>query len=298
MEWSAYHPFRSAVAKECYLALYDRRATMWPIESESKTVDTAYGETFVRISGPASAPPLVLLPGAATTSLMWAPNIIPLSEGFQTFAVDNIYDYGRSVYRRPFKGPADFVDWLDGLFDALRLKDRIRLMGLSYGGWLVCQYGLRHPDRLSRIVLLAPGATVLPIRSAFLLRGLASLLPIRSFTEGFLNWLFRDLAANEAGRTLLKEAVDDVLVARRCFKAKRPVVPTVLKDDAWRSLRVPTLFLVGANEKIYSAEKAIQRLHDVAPQIQAEIIPGAGHDLSIVQAERVNERVLSFLQGP
>ena len=46
----------------------------------------------------------------------------------------------------------------------------------------------------------------------------------------------------------------------------------------------------------YSAEKAVRRLNTFAPQIKTEIIPGAGHDLTLVQAELVNRKVLEFLQ--
>jgi hypothetical protein len=56
--------------------------------------------------------------------------------------------------------------------------------------------------------------------------------------------------------------------------------------------------LVGENEKIYSAQKAVQRLNTVAPQIKAEIIPKAGHDLTFVQAEMVTRKVLEFLKQP
>ena len=55
------------------------------------------------------------------------------------------------------------------------------------------------------------------------------------------------------------------------------------------------IVLVGENEKLYPAKNAVERLNIVAPQIQTEIIPGAGHDLTIVQAGLVNSRVLDFL---
>jgi pimeloyl-ACP methyl ester carboxylesterase len=63
-----------------------------------------------------------------------------------------------------------------------------------------------------------------------------------------------------------------------------------------KSIKVPTLYLVGEHEKIYSAQKAVQRLHKVAPQIKTEVIPDAGHDLTIVQAEMVNKKLLEFLK--
>jgi pimeloyl-ACP methyl ester carboxylesterase len=79
------------------------------------------------------------------------------------------------------------------------------------------------------------------------------------------------------------------------MQLRRVIAPTVLKDHELRSLRMPTLYLVGEHEKIYAAQKAMLRLKKVAPQITAEVIPGAGHDFTIVQAEMVNRKVLDFL---
>lgn len=174
MKLPASHPFRTAKAKEEYLALYDLRARQWPVASETRMVETSYGQTFVRISGTTNDQPLVLLPGAAANSLMWMQHIEALSVSYKTYAVDNIYDYGRSVYTRPLKRQEDFVSWLNELFTSLALGDQIHLMGMSYGGWLTSRYALRFPNRLRKIVLLAPPATVLPMRFEFWTRALLS----------------------------------------------------------------------------------------------------------------------------
>ena len=55
---SEWHPFRSAKAKEEYLKLYAQEAKIWPVASETRMVNTSWGQTFVRISGPADGPPL------------------------------------------------------------------------------------------------------------------------------------------------------------------------------------------------------------------------------------------------
>jgi pimeloyl-ACP methyl ester carboxylesterase len=297
MEMPPFHPFRSAKAKEQYLRLYDMRSKKWPVPSETRMVDTSYGQTFIRISGPVDAPPLVLLHGGSGNSLQWIPNINALSGFFQTYAVDNIYDYGRSVYTRPVKSPDDFINWLDELFSALELGVNINLMGLSYGGWLTSLYALRFPNHLDKIVLLAPAFTVLPVRVGWIIRAIGGSLPYRPFARSFMRWLAEDLVhKDEAGRIMAEEMADDAFMAMRCFKPKRMVYPTVLKDKELQSIEVPTLFLVGENEKLYSAHKAIQRLNKVAPHIKAEIIPNAGQDLTIVQAEIVNRKVLNFLK--
>jgi pimeloyl-ACP methyl ester carboxylesterase len=295
-EPSEYHPFRSLPAKTQFLALYETMERDWPVESELRTVGTSHGRTFVRITGPTEAPPLVLLHGAGGSSLHWGPNVEALSQRFRTYAVDVIDDFGRSVYARPIESADEYVRWLDELFDALELGDQVNLMGLSYGGWIASQYVLRHPERVGKVVLLAPAETVLPLDDAWIWRTLSTVLPHRYFTERLLYWLMEDLAqASDSGRELLNQWTDLGFAAVASYKPKGLVPPSVLTEEEWQSITVPLLYLVGENEKIYPADRAVERLAAVAPHVQAEIIPGAGHDLSVVQAELVNRKVLEFL---
>ena len=291
-----WHPFRTAKAKEKYLKLYNQEARLWPVASETRMVETSWGRTFVCISGPAEGPPLVLLHGASATSLMWAPNIEALSAVYRTYAPDNIYDFGLSVFTKRLKTPDDFVDWLDELFDALRLGDHIKLVGQSYGGWIAGQYLIRHPDRLDKVVLLAPAMTIEPFQFGFMTHGLLGALPFRRFSRNMMFWLLGDMARkDEAGRRLLEDYADHIYLSQKYFKPKSLVRPTLLTDEELKGIKVPTLVMVGENEKIFSAAKALARLKRVAPQIRTELVPGAGHDLTVAQAELVNRKILEFL---
>lgn len=299
MEMTSYHPFRSQKAKDRYLKHYDMRAQKWPVVSECRMIKIPYGQTFVRISGPANVPPLVLLPGGGSNSLIWIPIIKALSESYRTYAVDNIYDFGRSVFICPITTTDHLLEWLDELFDALTLGDNINLMGLSYGGWLASQYTLHASSRLDKVVLLAPVGTVLPLSSELVKRMIISILPHRYFFKSTINWIFEDAVnKDEASRKMVDEHIDDAYLGLRSFKLKQPPSPTVLQDDELHSIKVPTLFLVGENEKIYAALQAVQRINDIAPQIETEIIPDCGHDLLIVQTELVSSKVLEFLKKP
>ena len=190
-----YHPFRSRAKKERYLAYYDARAARWPVPSETRFVDTTWGATFVRISGPADGRPLVLLHGAGATSLMFAPNVAEWAGRFRVHAVDDVYDFGRSVYVRELQSPGDYVDWLDQVLDGLGLGERVNLLGLSYGGWIASQYGLAHPERLSRLVLVAPAATAAPLSRGFIMRGLSCAIPHPYFIESMVRWSIASGAA-------------------------------------------------------------------------------------------------------
>lgn len=299
MKSSEKQPFRSAKAKEQYLESYDKLSKKyWPLTSESKMVDTSFGQTFVLVSGEDVKPPMVLLPGGNNTSLMWWQNIKALSEHYKTYAVDNISDFGRSIPQKDTKNPDDFMQWLNELFDALDLPNNINLIGLSYGGWLTSLYALNSPERLNKIVLLAPAATVQPLCKEFWVRVLIRMLiPHRHFTKSMMYWICEDLhRKDKAGQVLLEDAIDDLFNATRWFKTRKLPAPTVLTDKELSQITIPALYLVGENEKIYSPDKAVERLNNVAPQINTEIIPETGHDLVFVQPDLISEKILEFLK--
>lgn len=294
----SYHPFRSASAQARYLAYYDKKAQQWPVESETSYVDTAFGKTFVRTSGRYDSPPLVLLHGGGGNSLQWLSNVEALSKSHKIYAIDNIYDFGRSVYSQKIKNTDNFMAWLDELFRVLGLGDNIILMGLSYGGWLTIQYALHSQERLDKIVLIAPGGTVLPIRLVWIFRAILCMLPHPYFAKSFMYWLLADWAKKKGtSRVALDEEIDGAILGLRSFQPKQLVKPTVLRDEELQSIKMDVLYLVGEHEKLYSAHKAIQRLDSVVPHYKTEIIPNAGHDLTIVQADMVNKILLEFIAG-
>lgn len=297
----AHYPFKTEAAEKQYREYYDERALEWPTPSEARYVETSFGKTFVRICGQDNAPPLVLLPSGFASSLIWLSNIQGLVPYFRIYAVDSIYDVGRSVNTRPVVDADDLTDWLDELFTQLKLGDGINLMGLSFGGWLASQYALRHQDRLRGVVMAAPVATVIPLPGEWALRGIMGALPPHKFfMRIFLtNWMCQDLAkkGDDFSKRMLENWMNDALMAMKCFRFRMPITPTVLTDEELQSFKIPVLFLVGENEVVYPADKAVQRIKAVAPLVATEVIQNASHDLTISQTAIVNRKASSFLLG-
>lgn len=294
MKKTEYHPFTSLESKTEFLKLYDNAAKAWPVQSESKMVNTSYGNTYVRINGPVGAPPLVLLHGMNSNSLMWLPNIEDLSKNYRTYAIDDIYGNGRSIYTKTITESTDFVNWLDELFDALQLDDKINLIGMSYGGWQASQYALNKPKRINKLILLAPAATVLKTSLEFTIRAISSLIPIRYFFKSLIYWVMADSVKKDEKE--MEKTVNFMYLASKYFKMRQAPAPTVLNDSELKDMEIPVLYMVGENEKIYSATKAVNRLKNIAPQIKTEIIPNAGHDLTSVQNKMIDQKILEFLK--
>lgn len=293
-------PFSSEAARQRYLDRIAQRTASWPVPFEEHWVEDDWGRTFVRVSGPVDAPPLVLFPPTSCTSLFYARNIQALTSAHRVYAVDHIYDFGLSVTARPLKTEDDLIGWLLGVLDGLELTDPVDVLGTSYGAWMTALLAVRQPSRVRHVVLIAPPATILPFPVAWIFYGVSSLIPHRSFLRRMQRWMFPVLSASEdpADQAEGDELFEDAWTGMRCYVLKQPVAPRVLTDDELASIQTPTLFLVGEHEVLYPADQALERLQQVAPQIQAERIDEAGHDLTLVRSEAVTDRVLTFLTTP
>ncbi len=295
MSIPAWFPYRSAESRDSYLAFYDSvLGKQWPVDSEERMIPTSYGQTFARITGPSDAPPLVLLPGAVGTSVMWAPNIRDLSKDCRTYAVDQIGDVGRTTCVKPVRRIVDLLAWLDELFDGLGLRERINLAGCSYGGWLTLQYAAHAPHRLSSIIPLAPGGAVLRISKKFMFRLILAGVFSRWLLRPLLCWIFADMARKDPRR--IDSLLSELRMGMRSLAPRSLPMPPAWTDAEWTALNVPTLLLVGEHETIYDPEAVLRRLKRVAPHVKVEIIPGAGHDLTFAQAELVDRRIIEFVK--
>ena len=73
------------------------------------------------------------------------------------------------------------------------------------------------------------------------------------------------------------------------------VMPYVFPDEELRQIKNPILILIGDQNRLNSP-KVIERARRLIPQIETEIIPNAGHMLSIEHPELVDARLMKFLE--
>lgn len=291
------HPFRSAAARDRYLAHYDEWERTWPVEWSARVVPTSYGDTYVRISGSSDLPPLVLLPGGRAPSLCWDAMIADLSARFCTYAVDAIYDVGKSVNSRTITTPSDVAAWFDEFLDGLGLHADANLMGLSLGGWAVAEYAHRAPQRLAKIVWLSPAAVTAPIPPAFVRHSLTCVIPVTPAFRSFLRWIM-PYVANAEDPQPFEHLVHDLVTSSQCFKMRPfPGGPRELTDAELESIQVPVLYIVGDQDRACpDVAAAVSRARALVPRIQTEVFPDAGHDVSMMHLEAVTSSVLGFLQ--
>ena len=103
--------------------------------------------------GPADAPPVILSPGLGGSAAYWAPNLEALARDHRVI----LYDHrgtGRSERTlQPGLTVDAMADDVLALMDGLGLR-RASLIGHAAGGVIGLSLGLRHPQRLDRLVVV------------------------------------------------------------------------------------------------------------------------------------------------
>jgi 3-oxoadipate enol-lactonase len=116
-------------------------------------IDTGGIRLAYRLSGPASAPPLVLLHALGEDSSGWEEIASALAKSWRVYSVD-LRGHGRSDWPGTYSIQLMADDMLRFL-DALGL-DRIALAGHSMGGVVSYVLASQHPERIARLVLEDP----------------------------------------------------------------------------------------------------------------------------------------------
>jgi pimeloyl-ACP methyl ester carboxylesterase len=281
--------FKTPEGQARYFAAYEATLALWPVPVESFDVPTRFGPTHVHVSGPANAPPLLLLHGLGISSTMWYANMAELSRAYRVYALDTIGDKGKSVCTRSLLTRSDFVDWLSDVFGELRLE-QVHLIGMSYGGFLGLNLALSAPERLLKLILLAPAASLLPVLPQFYVPLMAArLLPGLPSARNLMLRIFARPEVRES-------PVAEQLLLKTDFQGDYNVLPPVYTDEELQQIKAPTLLLIGEHEIIYEPQAALKRAASLIPNIQTHLIPGAGHALTLDQPELVNAKLLEFLK--
>ncbi|MCC9308947.1 alpha/beta fold hydrolase [Kitasatospora sp. RB6PN24] len=282
--------FVSEEARTEFLAAYDRAMELWPGPRRALDVETAYGTVHVHHYGPATGEPVVLLHGHAGHASNWYRQIAALGECHPVYAIDTLDDPGRSVQRAVAAGSEENAAWLGEVFAGLGL-DRIHLVGLSYGGWLALNQAVHAPERLASIAPLDPGGIEgVPARFyVHMVGGLLGMLAPRRFRPALGR-----LLANPA-LSSPPEMIAPLMLAMRTYRPTGRPAARPFTDEELGSVRVPALVLLGRRSALLRPRQALARITALIPDVQAEIVEGAGHGLNLEQPELVNERLLRFI---
>jgi pimeloyl-ACP methyl ester carboxylesterase len=253
------------------------------------------GITHYRWIGPVRGPVAVCVHGLTTPSMVWdaVANGLALM-GFRVLVYD-LYGRGYSDRAPGLQDQDFFIRQLTDLLDDQGITEDVTFLGYSMGGAIVSAFAARHPERVLRLILLAP---------AGMGHDLGKLAKFTRDTPILGDWLMllRYPAAHrkgtEAERALPSE-VDGIIDYQQAELAKRGFVPAVLSslrgmlphklEEAHRQISrdgIPVLAIWGREDVVIpiSAMGQLAQWNRVA---RHEVIEGAGHGLTYTHATAV-----------
>jgi pimeloyl-ACP methyl ester carboxylesterase len=109
-----------------------------------------------------------------------------------------------------------------------------------------------------------------------------------TLTERFLSWV--------SGGPRMDTPVARVLTAgMREYRTVLPM-PAYASDEVLRSVRTPVLVLLGGRSVVHDPAAAQRRALSLLPAAEAEVWPEASHAISGELPDRLNERILRFVE--
>jgi len=256
--------------------------------------------------GPADGPPVFLVHGWSCSVYVYRKSYRALADaGFRVMAADL---KGHGLSAKPL-APCEYTrdamaaHVLD-IMDAFGVS-QAALVGHSMGGAIATQVALRAPERVSRLVLLAPvgfgEVNLLRLLKLVTPRAVTPLLPhlvfrwtvtlgLRLAYGGIGGFDRRDVDEYWAP-TQFPEFVRAMRELAHAFSWD-----AVTEDDLGQLL-TPTLILFGTADRFVRPGRA-EELARAMPNGRCEMIERGGHIIIEEAASRVNDAVANFLREP
>ena len=240
--------------------------------------------------------PLVLLHGGSGSWTHWVRNIDALSEDHAVWAMD-LPGMGDSALPPEAKDADDIAPWVAQGMAQLLGGQAIPVMGFSFGGLTASFVAARHPERVSRLLLVGvPGLGLF-----------GDTLPLRGFLPDMdqsqrnavhHHNLMSIMLAHEASLIDQTLEIQERNVVRDRLRRRRIARSTVMMDlqTQWRC---PVHALWGALDALYleNLSSAPERLNQCDLR-DLTLLPDTGHWANYENAKAFNDWAIAQLASP
>lgn len=239
---------------------------------------------------------IVFLHGNYASSRWWEPVLESLPDGYRALAPDlrgcgsrEDHSTRRGMWTQKLS-IQDLADDLNGFLQGLGIE-RAVILGHSLGGLVATTFAIRHPERVSALVLMdtgpARGITMGSITTPLL-------LPLEIKNRGMFRRALIRAGIPKSG-TYSKALVDDMLSAPGglYYKFSRAAAAWTA-GNGLKQISAPTLLIWGEDDEVMPSRYARDYVEQI-PDAQLVVIPDAGHSPQFDQPEAFAEALYSFL---
>jgi len=285
--------FRSAEAKDRFIATYD--AAMREMPEPDKTLDlrTSFGvvRAYYFTGANPELTPLVLLPGRASASPIWSGNLPSLLKVRSVYTLDLLGEPGMSIQDRPISSDEDHARWLDEALARLP-HAKVHLLGVSIGGWTAMNLAVHRPGRLASVSLLDPVLVFGDLSLQAILRSIPASAPWfpRSWRDSFSSW-------TAGGAPVEDVPVADMIEAGMQSYALKLSSPQRIPTDRLSDLDLPVLAIMAGDSVMHDGAQGAATAKDALANGRVELYPDASHAINGEYPDEVAADVAAFLDS-
>jgi len=244
-----------------------------------------------------SGPALLLLNGWTASGLVWPSKVVKrLERSFHVLRVDS----RGTGWSRGAPMPFTIADLADDAVDVLHANghEETIVVGLSMGGMVAQEVAMRHPDAVTRLILLAtrpPAAAHIRSPKSLMALAAASAPTDQSLTD-YLHALWAGFAAPtfaDAHPEVIEEIVAAVLqrtTPRTGLLNQARAVVAWHGADRLGHVNIPTVVAHGTADQLIPVGNGV-RLSTLIPSARYVELPGVGHLIPYEAAETFVEIV-------
>ncbi len=258
-------------------------------------------------------PPIVLLHGGGAGSsgdAGFGQTLLILGQKFRAIAIDSVGGYGGTDPYAPVPlGIQSRVDHLTNFVDALCL-DKFAIGGNSQGGWAAAQYALLHPERVTKLFMVASAT----MTNAFGIKGeitegqkvlqgydgtrahMKKLLQALIMDQDKITDELIDMRQDAASRPGAAEARKAFQEGNRAYMANPDPKTPFIMAGRLDKIGIPTTFVWGENDAFAPPEIGKQ-LEPLLPNTPFHWIPNANHQAQNDQPEVVGKIMMDFFSA-
>lgn len=260
-------------------------------------VHMAIGSIGYEVRGAEQGAPVLLIRPLGGSMALWGTFRARLEEQFRVISFD-LRGVGRSSPANEWSTTRRLAS------DALRVLNELEIeethvFGISLGGMIATWMGILAPMRVRKLCIASAPAHGIELGRAGLRRGIR-LAACFARSEVELCLVCSMLSAGF--RTQHPDVVRSIEAALRLHPTPRRVLldlalASLLHDTGGKlhRIRATTLVLAGQNDRLLGADCS-RVLARAIPRATFEVIPDAGHDLTLEQPELTAERVSRFFR--
>jgi pimeloyl-ACP methyl ester carboxylesterase len=258
------------------------------------------GVTHYELSGPKEGPVVVLIHGGTIPFYAWDAQMPALHEaGFRVLRYDHFgrgysdrprVDYDRTLYQKQ----------LGDLLAALDIDGTVNLVGVSFGGAIAATFAEAHPERMAKLVLIAPvvdyaegkalfGLAKIPLLSEWYAR----VFSVRA-TVARANGFFQESGADPSYAEHFDEQTRFSGYEQALLSMSRTNALSSYRDT-YAALGDQSTLLIWGSEDSEIPRDHIDFIQKNLANLSLIEIKGAGHGVTIQRKNEVNHQLQNFL---